>query len=442
MKALFLINSAHGHLHRSFPVAKKLQKQGYEIIYGHTGNFEIAQILERQEFSLKLLRTVPFGAAVDEYLMGANFTSYFDTLFDKLTNRTFFKRSEELDSVVSEISPSIIVIDTFLSTDFIALYPLFQNGDFKIVFLQTMLSTYDDGATPPLNSIAIPGKLPYENIRSVWRNYYLKRWFQDAVERFKYFGMSRMKCVRIAFKFNKIPEKYAIIEKKIFHVGFDNIPEWIAAPRGFEFPERRLLSFQSYIGMSVDLNRVEDVSPDYKTIIRCILSEKVHNADLKIIYISFGTVQKPDKFDAEPIFFKRIAEIAKSNPNWKFIHSVRPEAKKVFTDNNANIYTIRRVPQIDLLRHTDLFITHGGINSIMEAIVSIVPMLVYPISYNWDLPGNAARVEKHGLGLIGRLKEESLLETLHNIDRLLKDDMFKVNLKKMNEKMLNEREAV
>ena len=45
----------------------------------------------------------------------------------------------------------------------------------------------------------------------------------------------------------------------------------------------------------------------------------------------------------------------------------------------SNIWTYSYVPQLEVLQHTDLFITHGGMNSVNEAMYYGVPMLVMPV---------------------------------------------------------------
>lgn len=68
-----------------------------------------------------------------------------------------------------------------------------------------------------------------------------------------------------------------------------------------------------------------------------------------------------------------------------------------------NVRVVRSIPQPQLLRCTDLFITHGGYNSIREAISAGVPMAVLP---NFgDQPINADRVAELGLGL--RITDET-----------------------------------
>ena len=67
----------------------------------------------------------------------------------------------------------------------------------------------------------------------------------------------------------------------------------------------------------------------------------------------------------------------------------------------SNIWTYSYVPQLEVLQHTDLFITHGGMNSVNEAMYYGVPMLVMPVIN--DQPLNAAQVEKLKLGKKSRV---------------------------------------
>jgi UDP:flavonoid glycosyltransferase YjiC (YdhE family) len=54
-------------------------------------------------------------------------------------------------------------------------------------------------------------------------------------------------------------------------------------------------------------------------------------------------------------------------------------------------------PQRAVLRQADAVITHGGLNTVMDAIESRTPMLALPIAF--DQPGVAARIRHAGIGL-------------------------------------------
>jgi UDP:flavonoid glycosyltransferase YjiC (YdhE family) len=62
-----------------------------------------------------------------------------------------------------------------------------------------------------------------------------------------------------------------------------------------------------------------------------------------------------------------------------------------------NVVIVERAPQIELLRLASIAITHAGLGTIKECILVGVPMIVFPQAF--DQPGNAARVEFHGIGL-------------------------------------------
>ena len=61
-----------------------------------------------------------------------------------------------------------------------------------------------------------------------------------------------------------------------------------------------------------------------------------------------------------------------------------------------NIHVYKSVPQIQVLKMADVFVTHGGMNSVSEALAYRVPMVVIP--FVSDQPVNARFVEKLGVG--------------------------------------------
>jgi zeaxanthin glucosyltransferase len=64
-----------------------------------------------------------------------------------------------------------------------------------------------------------------------------------------------------------------------------------------------------------------------------------------------------------------------------------------------HVLVVPHAPQIELLKRAALFLTHGGLGSIKEAVFFGVPMVVFPGKV--DQHGNAARVVHHGLGRAG-----------------------------------------
>ena len=54
------------------------------------------------------------------------------------------------------------------------------------------------------------------------------------------------------------------------------------------------------------------------------------------------------------------------------------------------------LPYRSVLAHASLCITHGGSNTVLDALACGVPLLIRPVGF--DQPGNLARVRHHGLG--------------------------------------------
>lgn len=435
MTALFLVPSAQGHLNRSFLVARQLKDQGYQVVYGYLGLPEMAKLIYQQGFAVQWLQSHPFGVGLDEVINEQKAESYLETLIDRFTNRTFHERTADLTRVIRELKPSLIVLDVFLSTDFIILYPLLVQYACRLVFLQNMLSTYDDGYTPPLNSSLIPGQHKPAAIRQAWKTVYRKRSFQHFIGGLKYFGLSRKRQIEQAFRRNNLPQKHRLRWDKAFHVGFDQVQEWIAAPQAFEFPGRTLLPFQRYLDTVADLTRIEERLPAYEKVINQIEQERLVNPLLKLLYVSLGTAQTTRKKGEEDRFFIRLYAVAKQHPDWQLVMAVGPALVQQLPKPPVNVFLFGSVPQLHILQRANGFVTHGGLNSVLEAILLRVPTLVYPISKQWDLPGYAARVAAHDIGLVGNFTKDDSTQITQHLDRLLTDPTIPIALTALNQRL-------
>ena len=110
-----------------------------------------------------------------------------------------------------------------------------------------------------------------------------------------------------------------------------------------------------------------------------------------VIYISLGTVLK-----GAVSFFQNCIE-AFRDENVDVIISVGKKfdiRKLKNIPSNVHIYKV--VPQLEVLKMADAFVTHGGMNSVSEALVYGTPMVVIP--FVSDQPVNARCIEKLGVG--------------------------------------------
>ena len=65
-------------------------------------------------------------------------------------------------------------------------------------------------------------------------------------------------------------------------------------------------------------------------------------------------------------------------------------------ENIENFKLYNYVPQLEVLQHADVFVTHGGMNSSSEALYYGVPLVVIPVT--GDQPFVAKRLTEVGAG--------------------------------------------
>ena len=114
--------------------------------------------------------------------------------------------------------------------------------------------------------------------------------------------------------------------------------------------------------------------------------------DNPTLYVSLGIV-----FNANPEFFNACFE-AFADSDWQVVLSVGTRTDlSTFVRIPDNFLARSHVPQLEVLEHTGVFVTHGGMNSVMEAIYYGVPMVVVPQQPEQAM--TAARVAELGLGV-------------------------------------------
>ena len=146
--------------------------------------------------------------------------------------------------------------------------------------------------------------------------------------------------------------------------------------------------------------------------------------DRPVIYISLGTTIKGARS-----FFKMCIEAFEHEQVDVIISTGNKFNLNRLKHVPENIHLYPHVPQLQVLKMSDVFVSHGGMNSISEAFVYSVPLVVIPFSS--DQPVNAECVEKMGAGKqisLSSLKSETLRNIVFSV---MHDVEIKKNLKKI-----------
>jgi MGT family glycosyltransferase len=116
--------------------------------------------------------------------------------------------------------------------------------------------------------------------------------------------------------------------------------------------------------------------------------------DRPIVYAAFGSVHT--KEGLEDIVLP-LAESTRWLGAQRVVSSEALSAKDCRGLGLGDAIVVPYAPQLQLLEHMSAFVTHGGANSVMEAMYAGTPLLVVPLS--GDQPWQAQFVEERGVGI-------------------------------------------
>jgi MGT family glycosyltransferase len=108
-----------------------------------------------------------------------------------------------------------------------------------------------------------------------------------------------------------------------------------------------------------------------------------------LVYVSLGSLGS-----ADVALMNRLVAALAETPH-RYVVSKGPQHELI--DLAPNMMGTEFLPQPAILPEVDLVVTHGGNNTVTEAVHFGKPMIVLPLF--WDQPDNAQRVEERGFGV-------------------------------------------
>ena len=109
--------------------------------------------------------------------------------------------------------------------------------------------------------------------------------------------------------------------------------------------------------------------------------------------------------------------------------------KAPLCDIPDNIKIMPWIPQNDVLAHTNtrLFLSHCGINSMIEAVHHAVPILGFPLAL--DQPFNADVMKRKGLGMVIHMRNFTAESLLKAMNKILESEEIAANMRRASEIM-------
>jgi UDP:flavonoid glycosyltransferase YjiC (YdhE family) len=424
MKILLKIFPQKSHLNATFTIARALKSRGHQIVY--LGVEELRAYVEAQGYQYHSQQSdfIPYK----EPKKGDPKLCYSSMLRNWNSSRRWIRANRAkllgcsgFDSVLLEIKPDLVLVDSPYTFHALGLF----RHKLPFVLIESMLNLNRAKGFPPQDTTFVPrnGILSCLYSRVHWLRYFLKRRMIAIIGSRPDFDQRLVK--RAAVLAGIAPRSVSF--NRYFHMGLSTVPEIILSPREIDFPTTPAPN-QFYVGPSVDMDRTE-MGSDYSFESRFSRIVNAKRAGRPLVYCSLGTGSW--RYNGAETFLARVIR-ASEGARWNLIMAVGTEIDlSFFPKTPANVNLFHVVPQLRVLRETDLMVTHGGMNSITECILSAVPMLVVPGTSQIDQAGNAARVSFHCIGRTGSLKGDSVARIRSNIDHLLGSSLYRERIEIM-----------
>ncbi|MFN8371593.1 MAG: macrolide family glycosyltransferase [Anaerolineae bacterium] len=165
------------------------------------------------------------------------------------------------------------------------------------------------------------------------------------------------------------------------------------------------------------------------------IGERPHDAEFPFdqirrpaLYIAFGTI-----LNNRPDFYRKCFAAFADHPGTVVLSAGKNTDLSALGTPPPNFLIRPFVPQLEVLQHSDVFITHGGMNSVQEGLTYGVPLVVMPQHMEQALV--AGQVVASGAGLLLEDASATAESLRAAVARVLGDSSFKVNAARLGESL-------
>jgi UDP:flavonoid glycosyltransferase YjiC (YdhE family) len=152
--------------------------------------------------------------------------------------------------------------------------------------------------------------------------------------------------------------------------------------------------------------------------------ETAKRNSMPVVVCAFGSFMA-----GEDDFLDRLAAATRLRPGIQFV--VADDGNHQRWRDATNVVVRPWLPQRQLLALSAAAIVHTGLSTFHECVAASVPSVVYPLAFN-DQPGNAARIEYHGLGVVGDRERDTAEIMVTRLDQVLDDTQIGDRLRSLS----------
>lgn len=391
-----------GPVNASLKLFKGLREKGYEVVYVVPAEFE--SFLCNQQFSVqtydkpRLQKSKSFYKKIKAFYSAMRMQDHIlETYASKL---------------LTLLKPCAIFVDSDLPR-----YAAVLKTKAKVIMYSTTLANSREKNMPPYFSKYIPGP----SVFSAWYVSAIWQWwfFRKKIYFLKYELLS---LGHFDFNLKRYYRKNGLSRRAVewqraWPAGFSDLPELMLYPRIFDFGRSQSLPNKFYIGPMVDLDRDQDQQFEW---------EKIEKRNF-LVCCSMGTLARRH-YPHIGRFYEVLLQAVKNIKQVTLLLSCAENDWKPATPLPENVYLFSKLPLLHVLRRCDLFINHAGTNSVKEAVLCGVPMLLLPLNNQTDQNGVAARCVYHGIARRKNIRNISAPALEAAIQELLVNDIYRKNM--------------
>ena len=408
---LIAASGLSGILYSTVELGRRLRAAGHRVTYAGPGH---ARGLA-EEHDLGFLALEP--SRYEQFLESDATEGVLSRIVNLPSRREQAAAAVGVDSwkrAVRELEPDLLLIDGEMHEHIISS----SVCSAPIALLNSFASIWRRPGLPPPHHRVRPG-VGMRGTRGVvsmlWLALRLRKSFRAASQ-----GVRRLGCDRIS-----------ILRHLARQAGFDlgretDASQWLIPftyPRfpvlslhaqEFEFPHRPPDRVH-YVGPMVLESRGDHpMTPAAEAELETVFEQRRGAARRRLIYAGFGSV-----FSTKLDLLRRLAAVVAEHPDWDLVISLSDQVRPSdLGELPTRVHLFPWVPQLRVLQHADVAVTHGGINTLDECVLHEVPMLVY-CGFETDMAGNTARVEHHGIGIAGDSSRDTREEMGLRLEALL-----------------------
>ncbi|MEM9056657.1 MAG: glycosyltransferase [Pseudomonadota bacterium] len=324
-----------------------------------------------------------------------------------------------VDALIETHAPDLVLVESELHDTIIFCLSL----PVRMALLEYHVSTRRLPGVPPLGSTLTPAA-PLFRLRAAaaWRWNQVKRLARRRYRRWYHKGWDEFSVWQRIAEAHDVDLRAAATATQWPMLHYPNVPCLHLCAAEFDFPhpdpDERLC-----VGPMVQKERAMDSEDAQRC---CALLERLADSDRPLVVCATGSIL------SLPAFLKKVVAAADGQPWDVIVATGRGTDPAVLGTLPDNVHAFGFIPQLAVLDAADLFLCHGGISSVHEALLHGVPMLVYSGGC-MDEDGNAARVEWHRLGKRGDMARDDARVIRRNITTLLNDAEVKRSVERMRQ---------